>query len=85
MSHRLEEGHTVNFNDPVVKQQALKHVDKMSEGQPSERPFISCSKSLEAILPFGSSKLRKKKEEDDKEKMEEDDKEKEQKQKEQTC
>ena len=85
MSHRLLEWHTVDFNDPVVKQQSLKHVDKMSEGQLAERPFISWSKSLEALTPFGSSKLRKKKEEDDKEKMEEDDKEKEHKQKEQTC
>ena len=59
MSHRLQEDQNVNFADEVVRQQALKHVDKMSEGKVYERPFLSCSKSLESLAIFASSKTTK--------------------------
>ena len=41
MSQKLKEGRVVNFSDKEVKQQALNHVDKSSEGDFGERPFVS--------------------------------------------
>ena len=57
MSTRIVDGVTVDFTDPAVILQTLKHVSKISAGQYAERPFVSVSMSLESILPFGSAKI----------------------------
>ena len=46
----------VNFRDKAVKQQALKHVEKCSEGDFGERPFVSAGQELEALISFGFRK-----------------------------
>ena len=56
MSHLLLEGELVNFRNNAVKQQVLKQVEKCSEGDFGERPFVSAGQDLEALIPFGLQK-----------------------------
>jgi hypothetical protein len=59
MSHRMQEpAGRVDFSDLQVKETAIMHVDKMSEGNFMRRPFLSASSQLEVLLPFGNSKVR---------------------------
>ena len=58
MSHILREEHVTDFSHQLIKEQAIKHVDKMSEGDYAERPFLSFSGDLETFLVFGSSHVK---------------------------
>ena len=42
----------VDFTDKAVKLQALKHVNKSSEGDVLQRPFLSASYCLETVVRF---------------------------------
>ena len=55
MSHTVQAGESIDFMGHEVKQQAIKHVDRCSEGKYGERPFLSTSTSLEALRPFGAA------------------------------
>ena len=57
MARKLQKDEDVDFRDKDVILQALCHVDKISEGNLAERPFLSWSKSQAALIPFGIGKM----------------------------
>ena len=57
MSHKLKPEAVVDFSDKQVKQQAITHVDKSSEGDMGQRPYLSTSLDLESLSGFGMRKI----------------------------
>ena len=57
--HKVQHNKPVNFHDPDIKKQALRHVDKISDGRTCDRPFLSTSYSLDAVVSFASRKTSK--------------------------
>ena len=57
--HKVQHNIPVNFHDPAIKRQALRHVDKVSEGKVYDRPFLSTSYSLASVVGFASRKKLK--------------------------
>merc|ERR1712110_466315 len=51
------DGKNVDFSDRRVKELALLHVSKQSEGDYTKRPFLSTSTDLPSLLTFGTSKV----------------------------
>ena len=56
--HYVQEEKPVNFFDPDIKEQALRHVTKINELRVSDRPFVSTSFSLDAVVSFGKHKRK---------------------------
>ena len=56
---KVQPNELVNFHDLDIKMQALRHVDKISDGRVWDRPFVSTSYSLDAVVAFASRKTSK--------------------------
>ena len=58
MSQMCPEDELVDFSHPDVIRQALMHVSPASEGDLQERPFLSMSLDMDAVLNFGHNKMQ---------------------------